>query len=93
MCSAKQVKKLVCNPEMEVFAVLATDKYLELELEGTELLSLHAFAAAHFCNCDELVNNRVHWCKGLLPAAAQSLVRNVLRVNSHEGRTAHARVY
>ena len=26
MCSAKQVKKLVHNPEMEVFAVLATDK-------------------------------------------------------------------
>ena len=26
MCSAKQVKKLVRNPEMEVFAALATDK-------------------------------------------------------------------
>ena len=26
MCSAKQVKKLLRNPEMEVFAALATDK-------------------------------------------------------------------
>ena len=93
MCSAKQVKKLVCNPEMEVFAALATDKQLELELEGTELPSAHAFAAEHFRNCDELVNNRVRWCKGSLPAAAQSLVHNVLRVNSREGHTAHARVY
>ena len=26
ICSAKQVKKLLRNPEMEVFAALATDK-------------------------------------------------------------------
>ena len=40
------------------------------ELEGTELLSVHAFAAEHFRSCDELVNNRVRWCQGSLPAAA-----------------------
>ena len=57
------------------------------------MLSAHVFATEHFRNCDELVNNRVHWCKGSLPAAVQSLLRNMLRVNSHEGGTVHARVY
>ena len=93
MCSAQQVKKLVCNPEMEVFTVLTMDKWLELELKGAELLSAHAFAVEHFHYCDELVNNRIHWFKGLLLAAAQSLVCNVLRVNSCKGCTMHARVY
>ena len=40
--------KLVCNQAMEVFAALAMDKQMELELEGTKLLSAHAFTAEHF---------------------------------------------
>ena len=36
-------------------------------LEAPELKTAYEFAAKHFHDCDELLNNRVHWGDGSVP--------------------------
>ena len=56
-CSTKQVKQLLKNPSVCVFAVLASVKAAKLQMNTKELNSAYHFASKHFKDCDEFVNN------------------------------------
>ena len=56
-CSTKQVKWLLKDPSVCVFAVLALAKAAELQMNAKELNSAYNFAFKHFKDCDEFVNN------------------------------------
>ena len=56
-CSAKQVKRLLKDPLVCVFAVLALAKAAKLQMNAEELNSAYHFASKHFKDCDEFVNN------------------------------------
>ena len=56
-CSAKQVKQLLKDSLVCVFAVLALAKAAELQMSTKELNSAYYFALKHFKDCDEFVNN------------------------------------
>ena len=67
-CSAKQAKKLVRNPSLLVFAAMAKPLQDPMALEAEDLQAAYKFASQHFNDCDELVNNRIHWACGSAPA-------------------------
>ena len=56
-CSTKQVKWLLKDPLVCVFAVLASAKAVELQMNAKKLKSAYHFAFKHFKDCDEFVNN------------------------------------
>ena len=56
-CSTKQVKWLLEDPLVCVFAVLALAKAAELQMNTEELNLAYHFALKHFKDCDEFVNN------------------------------------
>ena len=56
-CSAKQVKQLLKNPLVCVFAMLISAKAAELQIKAEELNSAYHFASKHFKDCDKFVNN------------------------------------
>ena len=59
-CNAKQVKQLLKNPSVCVFAALASAKAAELQMNTEELTSAYNFALKYFKDCDEFVNNVFH---------------------------------
>ena len=56
-CSAKQVKWLLKNPSVCIFAVLALAKVAKLQMNAEELILAYNFALKCFKDCDEFVNN------------------------------------
>ena len=56
-CSAKQVKWLLKNPSVCVFAALALAKAAKLQMNAKELNLAYNFALKYFKDCDEFVNN------------------------------------
>ena len=56
-CSAKQVKWLLKDPSVCIFAVLASAKAVELQMNAGKLNSAYHFASKHFKDCDEFINN------------------------------------
>ena len=59
-CSTKQVKWLLKDPSVCIFAVLTLAKASELQMNTEELTSAYYFASKHFKDCDEFVNNVFH---------------------------------
>ena len=59
-CSAKQVKWLLKDPSVFVFAVLALAKAAKLQMNAKELNSAYNFAFKHFKDCNEFINNVFH---------------------------------
>ena len=59
-CSTKQVKQLMKDPLVCIFAVLSLAKAAELQMNAEELNSAYHFAFKHFKYCDEFVNNVFH---------------------------------
>ena len=55
--SAKQVKWLLKNPSVCVFAVLASTKAAELQMNAEQLTSAYNFTLKYFKDCDEFVYN------------------------------------
>ena len=56
-CSAKQVKWLLKDPSVCIFAALALAKVAKLQMNAEELNSAYHFAFKHFKDCDDFVNN------------------------------------
>ena len=56
-CSTKQVKRLLKNPSVCIFAALALAKAAKLQMNAKELNSAYHFASKHFKDCDEFINN------------------------------------
>ena len=59
-CSAKQLKWLLKDPLVYIFAVLALVKAAKLQMNAEELNLAYHFAFKHFKDCDEFVNNVFH---------------------------------
>ena len=56
-CSAKQVKRLLKDPSVCIFAALALAKAAKLQMNAEELNLAYNFAFKHFKDYDEFVNN------------------------------------
>ena len=56
-CSAQQVKWLLKDPSVCLFAALALAKAAELQMNAEELNLAYHFASKHFKDCDEFINN------------------------------------
>ena len=56
-CSTKQVKRLLKDPLVCIFAVPALAKSDELQMNTEKLNLANHFAFKHFKDCDEFVNN------------------------------------
>ena len=56
-CSTKQVKRLLKDPSVCIFAVLASAKAAKLQINAKELNLAYYFAFKHYKDCDEFVNN------------------------------------
>ena len=56
-CSAKQLKRLLKDPLVCIFAVLALAKAAKLQMKAEELNLAYHFAFKHFKDCDEFINN------------------------------------
>ena len=56
-CSTKQVKWLLKDPLVCIFAELALAKAVELQMNATELDLAYHFAFKHFKDYDEFVKN------------------------------------
>ena len=56
-CSTKQVKRLLKDPSVCIFAVLASAKAAKLQMNAKELNLAYHFASKHFKDCDEFINN------------------------------------
>ena len=56
-CRAEQVKWLLKDPSVCVFAVLASAKAAELQMNAEELNLAYHFALKHFKDCNEFGNN------------------------------------
>ena len=54
--STKQVKRLLKDPLVCIFAALALVKAAELEMNAKELNSAYYFASKHFKDCYKFVN-------------------------------------
>ena len=55
-CSAKQVKQLLKDPLVCVFAALALAKAAKLQMNAEELNLAYHFAFKHFKDCNEFIN-------------------------------------
>ena len=56
-CSTKQVKQLLKDPLVCVFAVPKLAKAAKLQMNAEELNLAYYFAFKHFKDCDEFMNN------------------------------------
>ena len=56
-CSTQQVKWLLKDPSVCIFAVLALSKAAKLQMNAEELNSAKNFAFKHLKDYDEIVNN------------------------------------
>ena len=55
-CSTKQVKQLLKDSSVCIFAVLALAKATKLQMNAEELNSANNIAFKHFKDCDEFVD-------------------------------------
>ena len=55
--SAKQVKQLLKDPSVCVFAALALARAAKLQMNAEELNLAYNFAFMHFKDCNEFINN------------------------------------
>ena len=56
-CSTKQVKQLLKDPLVCIFAELALAKAAKLQMNAEELNWAYHFAFKHFKDCNEFINN------------------------------------
>ena len=59
-CSTKQVKWLLKNPSVCIFAVLASAKAAKLQMNAKKKKLAYNFAFKHFKDCDEFIDNVFH---------------------------------
>ena len=56
-CSAKQVKQLLKDPSVCIFAALALVKAAKLQMSTKELNLAYHFTSKHFKDCNGFINN------------------------------------